>query len=327
MPESVKSSPFTKPKLELKFGTEIPISRQNATTCKRRSPLKRFHLFPKLPTELRFMVWHFSIPESRVIEVLWNSETGRYYTDALQPSLLQACRESRNEGKRVYHALELNLDGGFIPELARYDLRALQRMSSREPFRTYIDWKRDHLSMNAEHVASRLARAHFIARLSQSPKASANLRSIILDARVIESKRLYIPQPGSPRIRGTFFILLNLLAMSKLMTIHVTSSPSRCYKCRGGISRCHRRVLGIDSMGIEEGQALEHYCEDVLEVFEEWKEKKLGVQLSRAMALAGSIWGVRKPEMIPEFILLELLREKKRRYRPGPYGLSQRRWA
>jgi hypothetical protein len=73
--------------------------------------LYEFTLFPKLPPELRNKIWKYAAFEPRVIKVLvdakqvelvggpWNSNVEGQIR---HPGIMQACRESRQEGRRYY---------------------------------------------------------------------------------------------------------------------------------------------------------------------------------------------------------------------------------
>lgn len=66
------------------------------TATRRRTAAKNFKHFPKLPLEIRRMIWNLALPGSRVIEVLWSEKSKKFYTDALQPVILQVSLEVRN---------------------------------------------------------------------------------------------------------------------------------------------------------------------------------------------------------------------------------------
>lgn len=53
-----------------------------------------FPQFPRLPLELRYLVWEAAIPEPAIVPRSWNSTFG-YTLQRSVPSVLQACSESR----------------------------------------------------------------------------------------------------------------------------------------------------------------------------------------------------------------------------------------
>jgi hypothetical protein len=85
----------------------IPNSALATNNRRARKPTK-FTRFPKLPIELRYIIWSFALPDARVIEILWNSQSNKYYTDAPQPTVLRVNKESRGEALRFYEAWVVN---------------------------------------------------------------------------------------------------------------------------------------------------------------------------------------------------------------------------
>ena len=88
-----------------------PIEPPNPPFYISRPRNQTFHLFPRLPPELRVRIWSFSLPR-RVIELRsWGS--GRYcptkfsVTPHRLPVLFRICRESRNEALRLYKLVEV----------------------------------------------------------------------------------------------------------------------------------------------------------------------------------------------------------------------------
>lgn len=63
-----------------------------------------FSLFNKLPTEIRHQIWLHSLPESRIIEVVFDvkKNIGRLLAKGGVPATLQVCRESRQIALRTY---------------------------------------------------------------------------------------------------------------------------------------------------------------------------------------------------------------------------------
>ncbi|RYO74014.1 hypothetical protein DL764_011021 [Monosporascus ibericus] len=60
-----------------------------------------FEFFPRLPAELRLEIWRLSCSE-RVVEVFYDSDEDRCLTTSKPPAILHTCRESRNEGLRIF---------------------------------------------------------------------------------------------------------------------------------------------------------------------------------------------------------------------------------
>jgi hypothetical protein len=79
------------------------------------SALSSFHLFPKLPSELRIKVWNLALSFPRVVTVSClrereQSDSTRRFTKAFVsrtpvPALLHTCRESRLEGFLTYEPM------------------------------------------------------------------------------------------------------------------------------------------------------------------------------------------------------------------------------
>lgn len=65
-----------------------------------------FTLFPKLPIELRFVIWSMHIARNgRLVRPYWKcmgKDTWKWTTQAPIPSILHICQESRSEGLKVY---------------------------------------------------------------------------------------------------------------------------------------------------------------------------------------------------------------------------------
>ncbi|KAH7360725.1 hypothetical protein BKA65DRAFT_577663 [Rhexocercosporidium sp. MPI-PUGE-AT-0058] len=76
----------------------------------RSPPLKTFHPFPNLPTELRLKIWQHSLPGPRVLHLLHNRRINHLVTTTPTPSLLRTSQESRAEGFKV---LKLFFDPGW----------------------------------------------------------------------------------------------------------------------------------------------------------------------------------------------------------------------
>lgn len=71
-----------------------------------------FTLFPKLPTELRLMIWRAARPGPRTIELKWRNDIGRWTSIAKPPVILQVNAESREEALKHY---QLWFDGTSVP--------------------------------------------------------------------------------------------------------------------------------------------------------------------------------------------------------------------
>ncbi|KAK0102839.1 hypothetical protein ONS95_000963 [Cadophora gregata] len=76
------------------------IKRRERKAAKMRAPLTSFHLFPKLPTEIRMMIWKLSL-EARTVEIQW-SETRGFFTRVPTPIALRVCKDSRDAVKSKY---------------------------------------------------------------------------------------------------------------------------------------------------------------------------------------------------------------------------------
>jgi hypothetical protein len=75
--------------------------------------LKKFKLFPKLPTEIRLMIWYFCLPGPRVVDVTLRRKatptiTGelldysRFISSVWLPMILRVCSESRKVARQHY---------------------------------------------------------------------------------------------------------------------------------------------------------------------------------------------------------------------------------
>ena len=60
-----------------------------------------FGFFSLLPVELRLDIWRLSCPQ-RIVEVFYAAEQDRCLTTSTPPAILHTCRESRNEGLRIF---------------------------------------------------------------------------------------------------------------------------------------------------------------------------------------------------------------------------------
>jgi hypothetical protein len=65
-------------------------------------PITDFSLFLDLPLELRLKIWREVCHTSRVVEIHYNLDDGRFVCSCNPPSVLQVCRESRSEALKIY---------------------------------------------------------------------------------------------------------------------------------------------------------------------------------------------------------------------------------
>lgn len=66
--------------------------------------LGEFSRFNMFPLELRHQIWTYSLPEARIIEVVFDIKHGvaRSLAKAVVPATLQVCQESRQIGLKTY---------------------------------------------------------------------------------------------------------------------------------------------------------------------------------------------------------------------------------
>lgn len=74
--------------------------KQERKASKMPPPLTSFPLFPKLPTEIRLMVWNFSL-EGRTVEIKWTESRG-FFSRVPTPIALRVCQDSRDAVKSKY---------------------------------------------------------------------------------------------------------------------------------------------------------------------------------------------------------------------------------
>ena len=70
-----------------------------------------FHLFPRLPTEIRIHIWKDAF-EQRIVEVHWCSDES-YTFHSYPPSLLSVCHESRMISRPYYRQEKISIATRF----------------------------------------------------------------------------------------------------------------------------------------------------------------------------------------------------------------------
>ena len=75
-----------------------------------------FHLFPKLPVEIRRKIWALNLPGPRLVEVV--ERNGKFYGCAYSITNFKVCRESRNEALKT-HPLSFSVD--YEPPLIAFN--------------------------------------------------------------------------------------------------------------------------------------------------------------------------------------------------------------
>lgn len=93
-----------------------------------------FPQFPRLPAELRYLIWEAAMPEPTITPRTWNSICG-YKLQRKVPAVLQACHESR----RLLIASAETMQG--TPSL-KYQL--VQRRGRRDEG-VYLNWRTDSI--------------------------------------------------------------------------------------------------------------------------------------------------------------------------------------
>ncbi|KUJ24174.1 uncharacterized protein LY89DRAFT_662932 [Mollisia scopiformis] len=125
-----------------------------AATPKVSLPLTEFHLFSKLPIELRTMVWKEVFPEeARIVEILW-TEDREFSTRIPIPIELHLCSESRSLALKKYKVLEVenNVPESTDSETNTKSAAKAAKLSPQEssekslrPFRAYFNCAKDVL--------------------------------------------------------------------------------------------------------------------------------------------------------------------------------------
>jgi hypothetical protein len=65
--------------------------------------LTEFQCFPRLPAELRHMIWRNALPGPRLVELMYDEDIGACTSRSPLPICLWICSESRKEAKLFYH--------------------------------------------------------------------------------------------------------------------------------------------------------------------------------------------------------------------------------
>ncbi|KAL6403133.1 hypothetical protein AUP68_12468 [Ilyonectria robusta] len=207
-----------------------------------------FPAFPKLPPELRSMVWMYALPEPRVFEVLDTPQSnlktpaqdGLTFANSCHeppPSLATVCRESRAFVLRTYKPLTLS-----------HTIK-------------YIDPSRDIILLEPYLLIRRLLRAlHFLAQISQmrdnisqvalgtSYGFSTGIFHPIISGKVSRNniKMLLAKLSKFPRLKNVLFIIHEefQFAGPKLALPHGLQlfhhNYSRKYEGESGVSRHNR---------------------------------------------------------------------------------------
>jgi hypothetical protein len=142
----------------------IPNSALTTNKRRARKPTK-FNCFPKLPIELRYNIWSLALPDARVIEILWDSESNKYYTDAPQPTILRVNKESRGEALRFYEAWVVNVrkEPAVTPCQLTRSASAKEKQYEEEQskqntailFGTYINFSTDTVYFSSHYLNDR----------------------------------------------------------------------------------------------------------------------------------------------------------------------------
>jgi hypothetical protein len=215
------------------------VSIMEIDNTKSRNEPDEFKLFPRLPIELRIKIWKHAQPEDRPIEVHWNHLTGKVYTNASQPVLLQVNHESRVETLKIYEPLVIDCNP-MLPTFIHHnrwdDEYELEHNSCNNPrhqkakcgpFGTYINYERDTLYFSLAHISKRRVWGDFVAQLCKEGAALQKLRHLAFDINACfdVNNRLH------PSYRCTF--LRDLVKTEQELTIHVVyHDPSQCQDCR-----------------------------------------------------------------------------------------------
>ena len=105
------------------------------------------------------------MPDARVIETLWNSESNKYYTDAPQPTILRVNKESRGEALRFYEAWVVNVRKEPLATPCRLTRSASAKKKQYEEeqskqntpilFGTYVNFSTDTVYFSSHYLNDR----------------------------------------------------------------------------------------------------------------------------------------------------------------------------
>jgi hypothetical protein len=96
------------------------------------SPATEFHLFPRLPKELRLEIWKHSLPGPRIVDVSCTSQLWHWTTDESSPIHLEVNHEARAVALRSYERAPI-WEYGRVPWM-----------------RTFVDYSRDFFYFHEE---------------------------------------------------------------------------------------------------------------------------------------------------------------------------------
>ncbi|KAG4432485.1 hypothetical protein IFR05_012025 [Cadophora sp. M221] len=98
--------------------------------------LKIFHKFPRLPKELRLMVWEAMLPKSRVVELYWKRANGQDIMSKVEHrellNLRRTCRESKAVVEKKYKALPKS---NYYMRVFAFDRSSLRTIAMRTSWR------------------------------------------------------------------------------------------------------------------------------------------------------------------------------------------------
>lgn len=96
-----------------------------------------FHLFPFLPPELRFLIWEYALPKGVRVSRVWNNSKLRYNLRRPVPTVLHACRETRDWFIRRTISRPMSYSSSSNYQLIR--------LRGREGGGVYINWANDDI--------------------------------------------------------------------------------------------------------------------------------------------------------------------------------------
>jgi hypothetical protein len=145
-------------------------------------PLTKFTLFPQLPIELRYKIWDATM-EGRIVEVVYNEDDDFYYTEAVMPTALSLCQESRCQALLHYDLLILK------------DIYEPHKKKNALHFKAYFNYKVDTLYLSLAHLEGEKEMRgseplpfqganvyYFLTALTGLPNVATNLRYIAFEA-------------------------------------------------------------------------------------------------------------------------------------------------